>query len=140
MKLSPSTATTGRPTASFTSTAPDANKANKRTTPTSKRTMPARPRRLLEPCAATSGTHGSRGDHRSNAAVLPDNKIHYVRDVTYSEDASQVRTGNAPRIMASFRNLAIGALRRAGYTNIAAALRKTGRDFTRPLTLLGIRH
>jgi predicted transposase YbfD/YdcC len=67
-----------------------------------------------------------------------ENKLHYVRDVTYHEDASQVRTGNAPRTMASFRNLAISVLRRAGNTNIAAALRKTGRDFTRPLTLLGI--
>ncbi|MDQ3579587.1 MAG: ISAs1 family transposase [Actinomycetota bacterium] len=67
-----------------------------------------------------------------------ENKLHYVRDVTYGEDASQVRTLNGPRAMASFRNLAIGALRLAGKTNIAAALRHTGRAFTRPLQLLQI--
>lgn len=37
---------------------------------------------------------------------------HYVRDRTYDEDRSQVRTGNGPRTMAILRNLAIGLLRR----------------------------
>ncbi|HEX5401287.1 MAG TPA: ISAs1 family transposase [Pseudonocardiaceae bacterium] len=67
-----------------------------------------------------------------------ENKLHYVRDVTYGEDASHVRTGNGPRVMASFRNLAVSVLRLAGNTNIAAALRATAREATRPLTLLGI--
>lgn len=67
-----------------------------------------------------------------------ENKLHYVRDVTYGEDASRVRTGNAPRVMASLRNLAISRLRLAGHTNIAAALRATAREATRPLKLLGI--
>ncbi|MFF7886168.1 hypothetical protein ACFZDJ_19695 [Streptomyces sp. NPDC007896] len=44
-----------------------------------------------------------------------------VRDVTYSEDASRVRTGTAPRAMATLRNLAIGLMRQAGWTNNAAA-------------------
>ncbi|MGW0886332.1 ISAs1 family transposase [Streptomyces sp. NPDC002671] len=67
-----------------------------------------------------------------------ENKIHHVRDVTFAEDASRVRTGNAPRAMAGLRNLAIGALRLTGYDNIAAALRHHARDATRPLTALGI--
>src|SRR5699024_3721502 len=67
-----------------------------------------------------------------------ENKLHYVRDVTYHEDASRVRARNAPRIMASLRNLAISTLRQAGHTNIAAATRKASREATRPLTLLGI--
>jgi predicted transposase YbfD/YdcC len=67
-----------------------------------------------------------------------ENRLHYVRDVTYREDASRIRTRNAPRVMASLRNLAITALRLTGHTNIAAALRATARDTTRPLTLLGI--
>ncbi len=67
-----------------------------------------------------------------------ENKLHYVRDITYHEDASRVRTRNSPRVMASLRNLAISTLRHAGHTNIAAALRHTARDITRPLTLLGI--
>ena len=32
-----------------------------------------------------------------------ENKLHWVRDVTYQEDKSLVRTGNAPRVMASLR-------------------------------------
>jgi predicted transposase YbfD/YdcC len=32
-----------------------------------------------------------------------ENKLHYVRDVAYTEDASRVRTGNAPRVMATLR-------------------------------------
>jgi hypothetical protein len=46
-----------------------------------------------------------------------------VRDVTYQEDKSLVRTGNAPRVMASLRSLAISLLRLDGHINIAAANR-----------------
>ena len=67
-----------------------------------------------------------------------ENRLHWVRDVTYREDASRVQTGTAPRVMAGLRNLAISALRQAGHTNIAAALRHTARNPARPLTLLGI--
>jgi hypothetical protein len=49
-----------------------------------------------------------------------------------------VRTGSAPRAMASLRNLAIGALRLAGRDNIAEGLRHHGRDMTRPLATLGL--
>ncbi|MFH9229362.1 ISAs1 family transposase [Streptomyces lydicus] len=47
--------------------------------------------------------------------------LHHVRDVTFGEDASRVRTGTAPRAMATLRNLAIGLMRQAGWTNSAAA-------------------
>ncbi|MFB7116204.1 hypothetical protein ACFCYR_46605, partial [Streptomyces sp. NPDC056291] len=47
--------------------------------------------------------------------------IKFEDPVTFAEDASRVRTGNAPRAMATFRNLAIGLIRQAGWTNIAAA-------------------
>lgn len=67
-----------------------------------------------------------------------ESKIHHVRDTTYSEDASRVRTGTAPRAMASLRNLAIGALRLADQTNIAAGLRHHTRAANRPLITLGI--
>ncbi len=46
--------------------------------------------------------------------------LHHVRDVTFAEDASQLRTGNTPRAMATCRNLAIGALRLTGARNIAS--------------------
>jgi predicted transposase YbfD/YdcC len=64
--------------------------------------------------------------------------LHHVRDTTFAEDASQLRTGNAPRAMATWRNLAIGALRAAGAKNIAAGLRRNARDPRRPLALLGL--
>jgi len=64
--------------------------------------------------------------------------LHHVRDVTFAEDASQVRTGSAPQAMASLRNLAIGILRAHGDRKIAAGLRRNARDATRPLALLGI--
>ena len=67
-----------------------------------------------------------------------ENRLHWVRDVTYDEDRSQVRTGSAPRVMASLRNLAISALRLNGHTNIASALRWTARDPARSLKILGI--
>jgi predicted transposase YbfD/YdcC len=67
-----------------------------------------------------------------------ENRLHWVRDVTYDEDRSQVRTGAGPHVMAGLRNLAISALRLGGHTNIAAALRWTARDPSRSLQILGI--
>ena len=67
-----------------------------------------------------------------------ENGLHYVRDVTFAEDASQLRTGNGPQVMACLRNLVIGALSHAGPVNLAAALRHHARDPHRPLTTLGI--
>ena len=64
--------------------------------------------------------------------------LHHLRDVTFAEDASQLRTGTAPRAMASLRNLAIAILRAHGHPNTAAALRRNARDATRPLALLSI--
>jgi hypothetical protein len=61
-----------------------------------------------------------------------------VRDVTLDEDRSQVRVGNAPRLMAALRNLAIGVLRTAGHINIAAGIRAVGRNINRALELLGL--
>jgi predicted transposase YbfD/YdcC len=67
-----------------------------------------------------------------------ENGLHWVRDVTFGEDLSQVRTGSAPQVMATMRNLAISLHRLAGATNIAAALRHHARDALRPLQLLKI--
>jgi len=67
-----------------------------------------------------------------------ENALHWVRDVTFAEDLSQVRTGAGPQVMASLRNLVISLHRLAGATNIAAALRHHARDALRPLQLLKI--
>jgi hypothetical protein len=64
--------------------------------------------------------------------------LHHVRDTSFAEDASQVRTGAAPNAMACLRNLVIGVLSRAGPVNVAAALRRHARDPRRSLATLGI--
>lgn len=65
-----------------------------------------------------------------------ENRLHWVRDVDYDEDRSQIRTGSGPQVMAILRNTAIGLLRLAGHINIATALRHHVRDFNRPVELL----
>src|SRR2546426_1249379 len=67
-----------------------------------------------------------------------ENKSHWVRDVTFDEDRSQVRCGNIPQVMAALRNTAIGLLRWAGYTNIAAACRRLAAQPPQALALIGI--
>ena len=85
----------------------------------------------------------TRADPAQIAAALRgqwsiENGLHYVRDVTFAEDASRTRTRSGPRIMASLRNLAIIMLRRAGHTNIAQGLRWASYSFDHPLSLLGL--
>jgi predicted transposase YbfD/YdcC len=65
-----------------------------------------------------------------------ENRLHWIRDVDYDEDRSQIHTGSGPQVMATLRNTAIGLLRLAGHTNIASALRHHARDFNRPVELL----
>ena len=64
--------------------------------------------------------------------------LHHIRDVTYAEDASQVRTRNGPQVMATLRNLAITLFRQAGHRNIAAACRHHARNPGRAMTILGL--
>jgi predicted transposase YbfD/YdcC len=64
--------------------------------------------------------------------------LHYIRDTTYREDASQVRTGSGPAIMAALRNLAIGILKFCGWTNIAKANRRHAHNAIRCCDTLGI--
>jgi predicted transposase YbfD/YdcC len=67
-----------------------------------------------------------------------ENKSHWVRDVTYDEDRSQVRVGSIPQVMAALRNTAIGLMRVAGETNIAAACRRFAAQPWSALALIGI--
>ncbi|WP_073946029.1 hypothetical protein [Streptomyces kebangsaanensis] len=70
-----------------------------------------------------------------------------MRDRTFREDDSKVRTAALPRTMAGLghlpaegwgSNLAISVHRQDGHTDIAAALRQAARDRHRPLTALGL--
>jgi predicted transposase YbfD/YdcC len=67
-----------------------------------------------------------------------ENGSHYVRDVTFAEDHSQVRTGSIPQVMAAFRNTAIALLRASGETNIASACRRLAAHPWQALALLGL--
>jgi predicted transposase YbfD/YdcC len=67
-----------------------------------------------------------------------ENTSHWVRDVTFDEDRSQVRCGNIPQVMAALRNTAIGLMRKAGYTNIAAACRRFAARPALALELIGL--
>ncbi|KAB1927202.1 ISAs1 family transposase [Micromonospora sp. ALFpr18c] len=58
-------------------------------------------------------------NHYTRQHWCVENRLHWVRDVTFREDSSQLRTGNAPRNLAAFRNLALSTIRFAGRTNIA---------------------
>ena len=58
---------------------------------------------------------------------LIEDKIHWVRDVTFREDLHQARTGTGPAVMATLRNTAIGWHRINGATNIARANRRADR-------------
>jgi predicted transposase YbfD/YdcC len=73
---------------------------------------------------------------RSHWAI--ENKIHWVRDVTFREDSSKVRTDSRPRIMATLRNLVIGLIRQAGHTRIAATIRKIKNDPHLIYALMGL--
>ncbi|MHA7155904.1 ISAs1 family transposase [Arthrobacter sp. TMN-50] len=57
-----------------------------------------------------------------------ENRLHWVRDSSMGEDRSQIRTGNAPHVMASLRNLVLALHRLAGNQGIAKAMRNAGRD------------
>ncbi len=65
-----------------------------------------------------------------------ENNLHYVRDVTFGEDGSRVRTGSGPRVMASLRNIAIGIHRLNGETNMRHATRSCCQNSRRSFTLL----
>lgn len=68
-----------------------------------------------------------------------ENRLHFVRDTTFAEDASKIHTGHGPDNMATLRSFAVNTLRAGGHTNIAAGLREMSYDsFHRPLDLLGL--
>lgn len=116
-------------------------------------TFPAPPRSSRPPTTApsaprASGTAKPSWHHQpvspADIAVYPrghweiENRLHWVREVTYGGDAFRMPTGTAPRAMAILRNVAINALHQAGHTDIATGPRHMAHNPTRPLQLLGI--
>jgi predicted transposase YbfD/YdcC len=52
-----------------------------------------------------------------------ENRVHWVRDVIFDEDRSQIRTGNGPQVMATLRNTIMSMLRKEGIKNVSQALK-----------------
>jgi hypothetical protein len=67
-----------------------------------------------------------------------ENRLHWVRDVTFDEDRCRIRKGAGAHVMASLRNVAISLLRLAGAANIAQALRRCAWNRRRALRLIGL--
>ncbi|MFG2794376.1 transposase [Streptomyces sp. NPDC048419] len=65
-----------------------------------------------------------------------ENRLHFIRDVTFDEDRPQVRTGPGPKNMATLHNLAINKLREHGHTN--GPRERSYQPFTRPLDPLNV--
>lgn len=66
-----------------------------------------------------------------------ENRNHHVRDTTFHEDLSQVRTQNGPRMMATLRELAMTIMRLTGVKNIAKAARDFAASANKTLRQLG---
>jgi hypothetical protein len=62
---------------------------------------------------------------------------HYVRDVTLGEDRNHMHTGHAPQVLATLRNAFLALWRRAGWTNMADAVRATGASVAAALAFIG---
>lgn len=67
-----------------------------------------------------------------------ENRVHYIRDVTFGEDAGHAFRGNTPQVLAALRNGVLNLLRLRGWTRIADALRHYAAHPTRALTLIGV--
>jgi len=63
---------------------------------------------------------------RSHWAI--ENSLHYVKDVTFKEDASKIVSWNAPQNRSLILNIVINTLRKNGYKNIASATRLVAND------------
>jgi predicted transposase YbfD/YdcC len=67
-----------------------------------------------------------------------ENGVHWVRDVVMHEDASQVRSGAAPQVLAALRNALLSLLRAHGYAAITATRRHFAWQPAKALALLGL--
>ena len=52
-----------------------------------------------------------------------ENSLHWVKDVTFKEDASKIRTANAPENLSTIRNITLNVFRTNGYDNMEQAKR-----------------
>lgn len=62
--------------------------------------------------------------------------MHYIKDVTFGEDASLIRTGNAPTNFSIIRNISMNVLRRENYISFPQAIRMIGGNVKKLCNLL----
>lgn len=103
-----------------------------------RRTVTIHGKKSVEVCYVITSADAHAADPATLAAWVQghwavEDRLHWVRDVTFDEDRSQAATGATPQVMASIRNTVITVLRIAGATNIAHALRHHAHDLDRPL-------
>jgi predicted transposase YbfD/YdcC len=67
-----------------------------------------------------------------------ENKSHWVRDVIFDEDHSQLRQGRLPHVMATLRNTVISLLRAHGINCVAKARRRFAARPNEAMALVGI--
>src|SRR5262249_11882630 len=89
----------------------------------------------------------SLAPERADAAVLEglwrghwtiENRVHYVRDVSFGEDRGHAAAGSTPRALASVRNALLYLFRRAGWRLVPDALAHYGASVRRAFTLVGL--
>jgi predicted transposase YbfD/YdcC len=67
-----------------------------------------------------------------------ENELHYRRDVTLAEDASRIRKGVAPQVMAALRNSVLHVLSEVAAPSVASAIRTMGNCLSQALSILGL--
>ena len=91
-----------------------------------------------ETCYAVTSLTLTQATYAQLAAIIRghwgiEDRPHWIRDIDFGEDRSQIRTAAGPQIMASLRNLVVTILGLSGAASIAAALRHHARRPSRPL-------
>lgn len=59
-----------------------------------------------------------------------ENRLHYVKDVTFKEDDSKIKSGNAPENFSLIRNIVINIFRNNGWTGMKQAIRLHSNDIS----------
>lgn len=65
-----------------------------------------------------------------------ENRLHYVRDVTFHEDACRIRVTKRQRLLAAINNLVIGLIRRCDFDYVPEARRFFSLNYDTALQLL----
>jgi predicted transposase YbfD/YdcC len=65
-----------------------------------------------------------------------ENRLHWVKDVVFNEDGSNIRAGNAPANLSIIKAIALNILRQNGHASITIATRYLSNDIDKLLRLV----